>query len=67
MGPLWAPGKLQLGAEEQEEFVWLSKALGGTIREAPGVSQEDRGGQGEAGRGRVDSFVQSFLWKGRAC
>lgn len=52
MGPLWAPGSLQLGAEEQGEFVWLSKALGGTIREAPRVSQEDRGSPGKLGWGR---------------
>lgn len=63
MGPLWAPGGLQLGAGEQGEFVWLSKALGGTIREAPGVSQEDRaargsraGGGGRAG-GREDGLL----------
>lgn len=54
MGPLWAPGRLQLGAGEQGEFVWLSKALGGTIREAPGVSQEDRGGRG---RRREDGLL----------
>lgn len=52
MGPLWAPGRLRHGAGEQGEFVWLSKALGGTIREAPGSPRKTEAA-GEAGLGEA--------------
>lgn len=59
MGPLWAPGRLQLEAGEQGEFVWLSKALGGTIREAQGSPRKTEAAQGSraGGGGREDGFL----------